>query len=180
LSLLIDLMGQIRCDFVQFQGRDSRRQNDWFIQCFPDEDDDGGVDGDLERLQWGHYFDNAACSYPDRTGDLRSVVKMADFYTVRQWHSTGMYTDVYRPQGIEHELQLCLPEPPGPARGPGRTLRLYLFRSFGPDFSERDRALLTLIRPHLHHAYLDAERRRAAVLRAFPDLAAHDRYAPPA
>ncbi|HEY2503240.1 MAG TPA: hypothetical protein VGI68_17985 [Mycobacterium sp.] len=30
----------------------------------------------------------------------------------------------------------------------------------GPDFSERDRALLTLIRPHLHRAYLDAERRR--------------------
>jgi DNA-binding CsgD family transcriptional regulator len=237
LSLLIDLMGQIRCDFVQFQGRDSRRQNDWFVQCFPDfpdEDDDGEVGGDLERLLWGHYWDNAACSYPDRTGDLRSVVRMADFYSVRQWHSTGMYTDVYRPQGIEHELQLCLPEPPGPARGPGRTLRLYLFRGSGPDFSERDRAMLTLIRPHLHHAYLDAERRRAqsspltprqadllrlvadghtnaqvarrlglseatvrthleniygrlqvssrtaAVLRAFPDLAAHDRYAPPA
>jgi DNA-binding NarL/FixJ family response regulator len=33
--------------------------------------------------------------------------------------------------------------------------------STSPDFSERDRALLTLIRPHLHQAYLDAERRRA-------------------
>ena len=116
---------------------------------------------------------------------------------------------------------------------PGRTVRLYLFRFSGPDFSERDRALLTLIRPHLHHAYLDAERRRAqgspltprqsdllrlvadghtnaqiarrlglsegtvrthleniygrlqvssrtaAVLRAFPDLSAQDRYVPP-
>jgi DNA-binding NarL/FixJ family response regulator len=27
----------------------------------------------------------------------------------------------------------------------------------GPDFSERDRALLALLRPHLHQAYLDAE-----------------------
>ena len=32
-----------------------------------------------------------------------------------------------------------------------------------PDFSERDRALLVLLRPHLHQAYLDAERRRHPV-----------------
>ena len=34
------------------------------------------------------------------------------------------------------------------------------FRGPGRDFSERDRALLALLRPHLHRAYLDAERRR--------------------
>jgi hypothetical protein len=50
-----------------------------------------------------------------------------------------------------------------PGGGPGRTVRLYFLRFTGPDFSERDRALLTLIRPHLHQAFLDAERRRASV-----------------
>ena len=35
-----------------------------------------------------------------------------------------------------------------------------LSRGPGPDFSESDRALLTLLRPHLHQAYLDAERAR--------------------
>ena len=44
--------------------------------------------------------------------------------------------------------------------GRGRTLRLFLFRGPGPDFSDRDRDLLTVLRPHLHQAYLDAERRR--------------------
>jgi DNA-binding NarL/FixJ family response regulator len=39
-------------------------------------------------------------------------------------------------------------------------VRLVLSRGPGPDFSDRDRALLTLLRPHLHQAYLDAERRR--------------------
>jgi DNA-binding NarL/FixJ family response regulator len=39
-------------------------------------------------------------------------------------------------------------------------MRLFFLRGPGPDFSERDRALLTLLRPHLHQAYLDAERRR--------------------
>ena len=157
-SLLSDLMGAIPCDCLLFQGFDSGRQGYWFNQEIPD---GGDPDPDLDALHWQHYWDSAPCSYPDRTGDLRSVLKIADFYSVRQWRSTGMYADVYRPQGVQYELQLCLPEPPGPSRGAGRTVRLYLFRLSGPDFSERDRALLTLIRPHLHQAFLDAERRRA-------------------
>jgi DNA-binding CsgD family transcriptional regulator len=160
-SLLGDLRGQIPCDLVQLQGFDSGHQDSWFVQGIPDDGDEQEPDPDLDRAHWRHYWDSEPCSYPDRSGDLRSVVKIADFYSDRQWRSTGMYAEVYRPQGIRHELQLCLPEPPGPSRGPGRTVRLYLFRFSGRDFSERDRALLTLIRPHLHHAYLDAERRRA-------------------
>jgi DNA-binding CsgD family transcriptional regulator len=160
LSLLSDLRDQIPCDFVQFQGFDSGRRDEWFVQAVPEDGDDGPPDGDLGQAHWQHYWDCEPCSYPDRSGDLRSVVKIADFCSDRQWRSTGMYSDVYRPQGLRHELQLCLPVPPGPSRGPGRTLRLYLFRFSGGDFSERDRALLTLMRPHLHHAYLDAERRR--------------------
>jgi DNA-binding CsgD family transcriptional regulator len=163
-SLLSDLMGQVRCDAVAFLGFDSRRQDFWFGQELPE--DDGIADDVAEaavQALWQHYWDCAVCSYPDRTGDLRSVVTIADFYSARQWRSSAMYADMYRPQGIQHVLELCLPEPPGPSRGPGRTARLFLFRLCGPDFSERDRALLTLIRPHLHQAYLDAERRRASV-----------------
>ena len=47
-------------------------------------------------------------------------------------------------------------------------MRLFFLRGPGPDFSERDRALLTLLRPHLHHAYLDAERRRHPVPQLTP------------
>ena len=70
--------------------------------------------------------------------------------------------------GGEHELQLCLPDTPGRTAGPGRSVRLYFVRGSGPDFSERDRALLTLLRPHLHQAYLDAERRRNPVPQLTP------------
>ncbi len=55
---------------------------------------------------------------------------------------------------------LCLPATPGWTAGPGRTLRLVFVRGPGPDFSDRHRDLLTLLRPHLHQAYLDAQRRR--------------------
>ena len=157
-SLLSDLKDQIRCDAVMFAGMDSGRQAYWFGQAIPAEADAGDA---FDQVHWEHYWDCEPCSYPDRTGDLRAIVKIADFYSSRQWHSTGMYSDVYRPQGLEHELQLCLPEPPGQTQGPGRTVRLYCFRGpEGPDFTERDRALLMLLRPHLHQAYLDAERRR--------------------
>ena len=161
-SLLSDLMDQIRCDTITFQGMDSRQQEYWFLQGFPeDEEPAPEIARALDHAHWEHYWDSLNCSYPDRTGDLRSVVSIPDFYSARQWRSTGMYTDVYRPQEIRHELQLCLPEPAAPHRSPGRTVRLYFFRLSGPAFSERDRSLLTLMRPHLHQAYLDAERRRA-------------------
>jgi DNA-binding NarL/FixJ family response regulator len=57
------------------------------------------------------------------------------------------------------------PEPPARTAGPGRHLQLYLNRGPGADFSERDRAALTLLLPHLQEAYLDAERRRRPVPR---------------
>ena len=165
-SLLTDLMSQIRCDALSFQGFDSGRQEAWFVQRVPANNDwDGEA---FDRAHWEHYWDCQPCSYPDRAGDLRSIVKPADFYSSRQWHSTGMYCDLYRPRGVEHELQLCLPEAPGHASGPGRTVRLYLLRGPGPDFSEQDRALLVLLRPHLHQAYLDAERRRHPVPQLTP------------
>ena len=157
-SLLADLMGQIRCDVVCFEGFDSERQAYWFGQTIPALDD--AVLEALDPAHWEHYWQCKPCSYPDRTGDLRTILKIADFYSARQWHSTGMCYDFYRPLGLEHELQLCLPEAPGQTSGPGRTVRLYFIRGPGPDFSDRDRALLTLLRPHLHQAYIDAERRR--------------------
>jgi DNA-binding NarL/FixJ family response regulator len=73
-----------------------------------------------------------------------------------------MYCDHYRPQEVEHHLRLCLGD------GPGRTVNLMLFRGPGSDFSERDRALLALLRPHLQQAYRDAEQRRSARPRLTP------------
>jgi len=157
-SLLADLMDQIRCDVIAFGGLDSGQQETWALQSLRD----GGkiVVEDTAPVHWEHYWHCQPCSYPDRTGDLRSIVKIADFYSARQWHSIGSRCGIYRPLGFEHNLMLTLPTTPALLPGPARTMRLFFFRGPGSDFSERDRALLTLLRPHLHQAYLDAERRR--------------------
>jgi DNA-binding CsgD family transcriptional regulator len=152
LPVLDALSHLVRADLLSFFGLDSSNQTDWFMQDFPSE---GPADDD--DVFWAHYWDCLPCSYPDRSGDLRSITTISDFYSARQWHATGMYHDFNLPSGFDHELMLCLPA------GPGRTLRLIFFRSPGPDFTERDRALLALLRPHLHQAYLEAERRRGGL-----------------
>jgi DNA-binding CsgD family transcriptional regulator len=169
LSLLADLMGQIRCDVIAFAGFDSGRQQTWSAQFLPD----GGeaVVADAAPVNWEHYWDCLSCSFPDRAGDLRSIVKIADFYSARQWRSIGTLCGLNRPLGFEHALMLTLPATLTAAAGPGRTMRLFFLRGPGPDFSERDRAVLVLLRPHLQQAYLDAERRR----RSGPRLTARQR-----
>jgi DNA-binding CsgD family transcriptional regulator len=69
---------------------------------------------------------------------------------------------------MEHHPMLALPELPEPTAAPGRYVRLVLHRGPGPDFSERDRAPLVLLRPHLHQACLDTERHRHPALRLIP------------
>ena len=164
-SLLGDLLALVHCDHLLFVGADSSRRVNWSWQLAPAEAD--GTSGHIAEF-WEHYWSSLPCSYPDRSGDLRSVINRSDFYSARQWHSTGMYTEYYRPYRAEHLLGLVLPAEPRPIPGPGQTVRLVFFRGPGPEFSERDRALLTLLRPHLYQAYLDAERRRHPVPRLTP------------
>ena len=154
-SLLADLMAQIRCDSLSLDSWDSGRRTVWFSQEIPSGDARIGFEGQ-DEVYWENHWDCQPCSYTARTGDQRSVIKIADFYSVRQWHSTGMYTDFSRRLGLEHSLMVCLPSALPPTAGPGRYVRLNLDRGPGLDFSERDRAVLTLLGPHLDRAYLDA------------------------
>jgi DNA-binding CsgD family transcriptional regulator len=163
-SLLADLMGQIRCDVLSLDGWDPGRQMCWFSQEIPSFSDAPGYEG-MDQVFWESYPDYPVCRYAARTG---SVVKITDFYSTRQWHSTAIYTDCDQPQGFEHSLIVCLPTALPPTAGPGRYVGLDLIRGPGPDFSERDRAVLTLLAPRLGQAYLEVERRRHPVPRLTP------------
>lgn len=99
-SLLADLMDQIRCDDIGFHRYDSGRQASWRLQRIPVRRDEELKAIELKAFKgldpahfWDCHWDCRSCSYPERTGDLRSVVKFPDFYSARQWHSTGMYCD---------------------------------------------------------------------------------------
>jgi DNA-binding CsgD family transcriptional regulator len=76
--------------------------------------------------------------------------------TLLEYRQTPIYTDFFRLRDDDHTIILYLPDGP-----PNRTLRLVFFRGRGePDFTERDRALLILLQPHLHAAHMEVRKRR--------------------
>jgi DNA-binding CsgD family transcriptional regulator len=151
-SLLNDLRDLIPSDYVTFCGVAHKPHTPaWFLQqTAPDDADD--------EAYWQHHQDCPPLCYPERGGDLRQVIKYSDFYSAQKWHNSGIYRDYFRVAGVEHRLVLFL-NAPGWAPKDG-TLRLAFSRGPGPDYSERNRELLALLRPHLREAYLDAERAR--------------------
>ena len=145
----------VPCDDVTFLeltpwGHDILHMQGW-PQPGPDDTDLEEAAAVTDDPFWMHYWDCDAVSYPTVTGDTRSVTTISDFYSLRQWCNTGMYADVLR--GIKHRIMVCLSAPYGHER------RLLLFRTSGRDFDERDRLLLSLLRPHLDELYQDRQRR---------------------
>jgi DNA-binding CsgD family transcriptional regulator len=134
----------IPCDNVSFNEFDDQKrltyQDSQYGQLNEDSDS-------TDDVFWLHYWDCLPCCYPSLHSDQRSVTMVSDFYTDRQFHDTGMYADYLHPVGFEHEMMLCLRAPVG------RSRRLIFFRGAGSNFSERDRLLLSLLRPHLDELY---------------------------
>lgn len=159
--LLAGLKRLIPCAALSAFEMDAQHRSVSLGQQVPD--DDGDESDPEDEVFWTHYWDDLSCCYPDRTGDVRSVTKTTDFYSVRQIQDMPMYQEYVKQFGMMHDLMLCLPV------GPQRTHRVLLWREPGRDFSERDRALLILLRPHLLAAY------RRSALRRQTDLSLTDR-----
>lgn len=155
VSVLTRLRELIPSDAVTFVMLDSQRQEAVMgqeVTDVPISDEDYDT---LEPVFWKHYWQSPAACYPDVSGDLRSVMIQSDFYGDRALHATPMYNEFLKPNGINERLMMvCLPSQPG------RVLRLLFWRGPGPDFTQRDRDLLTLLRPHLYHTYRLQQRRQ--------------------
>jgi DNA-binding CsgD family transcriptional regulator len=156
LSVLTGLRDLISCDNLTFTMFDARRHEILMGQGLG-ETVVTVAEQEWEPLLatfWTLYWDSVPCCYPDVTGDLDRITTTSDFYGDRELHSTAMYCEYDRLVGAEREMMLCLPSQPG------HVLRLLFRRGPGPDFTQRDRDLLTLLRPHLHHAYRQQQRRQ--------------------
>ena len=83
------------------------------------------------------------------------ALKLSDFHTRRSLHRTELYADWFRPAGVEYELELALPSRI-------EHTKTFLFDDSRHDFGERERALLTLLQPHLVQLDRNAALRRRA------------------
>ena len=172
VSLLADVMRQVGCHWLIVAGYDPGHEETWFRQGilgdgWPERPVRTLLDDMLGLVHWAPQWGCPACRYPGRD-EPREVTAVSDYFPAWRWHETAAYREVYRPLGLEHQISLSLASTPGASAQPQRELRMFLFRCPGPDFSERDRAVLRLLGPHLRQAYQDAELRR----RVRPELTA--------
>ena len=112
------------------------------------------VPDDTGEVFWRLRHQHPVCAWQDRTCRFEAR-KLSDFLTLRELHRLEIYADYFRPLEIEHEICVGLPAPLSHTK-------CFLFTSGSRDFSERDRLLVELLRPHLVHLYENAKMRRLA------------------
>lgn len=83
-----------------------------------------------------------------RTHDGRAS-KISDFLTRRQFHRLTLYNEFYRQRRTEDLMAIMLP-------APASLTIAYAFTRSRRNFTERDRLVLNLLRPHLIQAYTNA------------------------
>lgn len=88
---------------------------------------------------------NPLIRYFDETGDTRAMM-WSDLATLDEIQQTELYQEMFGPLGVSSQMALVLPAPPGIIVG-------FAVNSGGEGFTERDRAILNTLRPHLAHYY---------------------------
>jgi DNA-binding CsgD family transcriptional regulator len=145
----------IPCDLVSYS------EADLDARCFTDTTPETAADDAI-------YWATGPCpidDYRSRTLDA-TAARMSDVIGRARWHELPLYREYYRPVGLDHILDLCL----SPTRQGYRSMGLFRGSDVA-DFSERDRMVLELLRPHLR-----AREARAALAKraAGSDPAADD------
>jgi DNA-binding CsgD family transcriptional regulator len=87
------------------------------------------------------------------TGDVGPSA-LSDFLSRRELHSLDLYRLIFAPMEVEDQISIILPSTDGTVVGLAINRR-------ERGFSERDRQVLGLVRPHLSLAFRDASRREA-------------------
>lgn len=158
-ALLEGLQALIPCDLgVSYQHHDYVEHHTLVLQGVTDEGlrddpdyvDPAGLEGQFWQLWWA-----SICSYPQRAGDLVSVIHTGDFFATERDRLADPMSEVL--DDLKYSMIVSLPAPPGQAR------RVVFQRWSGPSFSERDRQVAALLRPHFEEIWLAAERRRHGV-----------------
>ena len=101
--------------------------------------DDDAPDTDA---YWRLRHQHPVCGYRERTNDWTSARAVSDFVTLREFHRTEIWNELYRDADVNHWIDVGL-------RSNGSHTRMFLFTRSRGAFGERDRLLLDLLQPHL-------------------------------
>jgi DNA-binding CsgD family transcriptional regulator len=95
-----------------------------------------------------HAHENPILRWYQRTGDGRAI-RFSDVITQEDLHALDLYRKLYREMNVEHQIAFTLPSTAK------RLLAIALSRG-QDDFTDQERDLLNLARPHLIQGYRNA------------------------
>lgn len=107
------------------------------------------------RPFWRYYHAFWRGEPPSRAGEVR---RWTDRYPGRLLDEQPLYREAFKPAGVKYLMSVGLPA------AAGRERNVLFWRFDEPDFSDLERDLLGLLRPHLTEIYAGAARRRRGVL----------------
>lgn len=162
-DVLTGLREQIPCDDISFQLMDVAEQRVRSIGIT----DDGvqrtesiGRADEFMTLFWQQFWEEGGCAGPLATGDYSTLLHHAETRRSLRFASTPLGC-LYDEMGVQDEMMV----PMTPLGGTDRRLLLWRDKG-GPDFSEREKVMLALVRPHLAELHT----RRDRELRSEPNL----------
>jgi DNA-binding CsgD family transcriptional regulator len=155
----------IESDILTYNEIDTLRQRAYFIQE-PAAAISGAQAGTFERLAYQHPL----ISHYAKTRESRPR-KISDFLSLAEFRRLDLYQEFFRHVAVNYQMAVTIPSSKALVIGiaANRTRR---------DFSERDRSVLDLVRPHLAQAYRNAVERTA--LRERADAAERALWSSPA
>lgn len=147
-ELLVQLGCLIEADWVRYGESDAVRGRAMWIARPGDYEDD--EDDSIE-------YELVADEHPVCTrlySGEHQALKLSDFMSLGELRRSRIYTLWFGPGGVERMLAVAIPSPMW------RRKTLVFDRGRGRDFTERDRAVLNHLQPHLAHLWQAARTRR--------------------
>jgi len=153
----------IPCDDISFQLMDVAEQRIKLLTVTDDgvlREETVGANDEFTQLFWQEFWEDDGCAGPLMTGDYSTLLHQAERSRTRAYANSPLGS-AFGALGVKDEILV----PMTPLGGMDR--RLLLFRDDGaPDFSEREKAMLALARPHVAELHT----RRDRELRGEPNL----------
>jgi DNA-binding CsgD family transcriptional regulator/GAF domain-containing protein len=142
--------GLVECDSVTYNEVDpAGRSISWLVEPADAVDLPDGA-----AIFAAHMHEHPLIAHHART-PTAGALRISDLITLREFRRTALYQEFFGPLSITRQIVLTLPT------SDGLVIGLALDRA-RRDFSEEDRTVLDLLRPHLTRARADAQARENA------------------
>lgn len=149
-ELLVELGRLVEADWVSYCELDRVRRR---VLVMVDRPGDEYDDYDDDATFWDVVVNEHPVCLSHQLGSFEAL-KVSDFLSRRALHATRLYDLWFRPHGIEDELSVPIPSPLWHTK-------TFLFDRRGArSFTERDKAILDALQPHLARLWEAARTRR--------------------